>query len=156
MVTLAGPGGDRRRPPGAPAAVRLCNTRIVSRPRTLLALLIVLGLSAAVGPSLALAGGGSAGDNQYVDPLTGVHSHSGSHSSSTSSTPAPASTTQATAAATTPATTTAPTATTAATTTDASGKTKALPFTGFADWQAAGLGALLLAGGLALRRRTTS
>lgn len=122
----------------------------MSRSRTLLALLIVLGLFAAVGPSLALAGGGSAGDNQYVDPLAGVHSHGSSSSSATSTAPA---TTSATAATTTTAT---PTATSAATTTGPSQKAKALPFTGFADWQAAGLGALLLAGGLALRRRTAA
>jgi hypothetical protein len=52
-------------------------------------------------------------------------------------------------------TATTPTATSAATTT--SGKSsKALPFTGFQDWQAAGLGAVLLAGGLVLRRRLTT
>jgi hypothetical protein len=135
-----------------------CNTRTVSRSRTLLALLIVLGLFAAIGPSLAVAGGGSAGDNQYVDPLAGVHAHGGSSSSTTSGTPAtspaPSSAPGATVAA---ATATTPTATTAGTTTtDPSGKSKTLPFTGFADWQAAGLGAALLAGGLLLRRRAAS
>jgi hypothetical protein len=118
----------------------------------LLALLIVLGLFAAFGPSLALAAG-SAGDNQYVDPLAGVHAHGGSGSSATATAPAPAS---ATAATTTTAAPTGTTTATTATTTGASGKAKTLPFTGFADWQAAGLGALLLTGGLALRRRTSS
>jgi cytoskeletal protein RodZ len=129
----------------------------VSRSRTLLALLIVLGLLAALGPAVALADGGSAGDNQYVDPLSGVHTHSGGSSGSssgssgaTSSAPASSSAAAGTSTATTP------TATSAATSTDPSGKSKTLPFTGFADWQAAGLGALLLAGGLVLRRRALS
>jgi hypothetical protein len=137
----------------------------VSRSRTLLALLIVLGLLAALGPALALANGGSAGDNQYVDPLAGVHTHGGGSSGSssgssagsssgssgtTSGTPASGSAVAATSSATTP------TATSAATSTDPSGKAKTLPFSGFADWQAAGLGAVLLAGGLVLRRRALS
>lgn len=118
-------------------------------------MLIVLGLLATVVPAAALANGGSAGDNQYVDPLAGVHSHSGKSSSSsaatsaaTTSTPAP--TTSAASTATTP------TATSAATSADPSSKTKSLPFTGFQDWQAAGLGLVLVAGGLILRRRANA
>ena len=121
------------------------------RTRSLLALLIVFGLLAALIPAVALAGGGSsAGDNQYVDPLSGVHSHSGS--SSSSSTGSSGSTASAASAS---ATATSPTATSAATTTDPSGKSsKTLPFTGFQDWQAAGLGVVLMVGGLGLRRRS--
>jgi hypothetical protein len=113
-------------------------------------LLIVLGLFAALIPAAALANGSSAGDNQYVDPLSGVHS--GNSSSSSSSSASGTAGTSATAATT--ATTTTPTATTAGTTsTAASRKSKTLPFTGFDDWQAAGLGVLLMVGGLGLRRR---
>jgi hypothetical protein len=123
----------------------------VSRSRTLLVLLLIFGLLAALGPALALADGGSAGDQQYVDPLAGVHSHSGNSSASSSTTPTTTSATDATTAVTTP------TATSAATTSpaDPSGKSKNLPFTGFEDWQVAGLGAVLLAGGLVIRRRAT-
>jgi hypothetical protein len=129
----------------------------VSKSRTLLALLLVLGLLTALVPAVALANGGSAGDNQYVDPLAGAPTHSGGSSGSssgssgtTSSGPANTPAVAATSTATTP------TATSAATSTDPSGKAKTLPFTGFGDWQAAGLGAVLLAGGLALRRRALS
>jgi cytoskeletal protein RodZ len=126
----------------------------VSRSRPLLALLIVLGLLAALVPAVALANGGSAGDNQYVDPLAGVHSHSGKSGSSSAATSAATTSTPAsTAAASTTSTATTPTATSAATSTDPRSKTKSLPFTGFQDWQAAGLGLVLVAGGLTLRRR---
>jgi uncharacterized surface anchored protein len=128
----------------------------VSRSRPLLALLVVLGLLATVVPAAALANGGLAGDNQYVDPLAGVHSHGGKSGSSspatsaaTTSTPAPS--TSAASTATTPTATSA--ATSSATSTDPSSKTKSLPFTGFQDWQAAGLGLVLVGGGLMLRRR---
>ncbi|HEX8976515.1 MAG TPA: hypothetical protein VF781_08385 [Solirubrobacteraceae bacterium] len=131
------------------------------RSRTLPALVMVLGLLAALGPSLAWASGGSggsAGDNQYVDPLAGVHTHTGgSHPASSGSAPsAPASTPTSSSYVAPASTATTPTATAAATTTDPSGKARTLPFTGFEDWQAAGLGAMLLAGGLLLRRRALS
>jgi hypothetical protein len=133
----------------------------VSRSRTLLALLIAFGLLASVGPAVALAAGGSAGDNQYVDPLAGVHPHGGGSSSSSSGSSSGSSAPASSGSASSPAvaatsTATTPTATSAATSTDPSGKSKTLPFTGFGDWQAAGLGAVLLAGGLALRRRALS
>jgi LPXTG-motif cell wall-anchored protein len=119
--------------------------------------LIVLGLLATVVPAAALANGGSAGDNQYVDPLAGVHPHSGTSSSSSAASSAattstPAASTSPASTATTP-TATTPTATSAATSTDPSSKTKSLPLTGFQDWQALGLGLVLVAGGLILRRR---
>ena len=118
-------------------------------------MLIVLGLLATVVPAAALANGGSAGDNQYVDPLAGVHSHSGKSGSSSPATSAATTSTPAasTSAASTATTATTPTATSAATSTDPSSKTKTLPFTGFQDWQAAGLGLVLVASGLILRRR---
>jgi cytoskeletal protein RodZ len=129
----------------------------VPRSRPLIAVLIVLGLLATVVPAAALANGGSAGDNQYVDPLAGVHSHSGKSSSSSpatsvATTSTPATSTSAASTATTPTATSAATST-AATSTDPSSKTKSLPFTGFQDWQAAGLGLVLVASGLILRRR---
>lgn len=119
------------------------------RTRSLFALLIVLGLLAAFAPAIALAGGSSAGDNQYVDPLSGLHSHSGRGSSSSNS--GSTAGTSATAASSTPTATSA-----ASTATDPKSKKGTLPFTGFNDWQAAGLGAVLMLGGLGLRRRTHS
>lgn len=124
----------------------------VPRSRPLIAVLIVLGLLATVVPAAALANGGSAGDNQYVDPLAGVHSHSGKSSSSSPATSAATTSTPATSTSAA-STATTPTATSAATSTDPSSKTKTLPFTGFQDWQAAGLGLVLVASGLILRRR---
>ncbi len=118
----------------------------------MLAALIVLGLLATFAPAIALAGGSSAGDNQYVDPLAGLHSHSGRGSGSSGSGSSGSAGAPATAAtATTP---TSPTATSAATTSTNSKHKGTLPFTGFEDWQAAGFGAVLLLGGLGLRRRT--
>jgi LPXTG-motif cell wall-anchored protein len=125
----------------------------VSRSRSLLALLIVLGLLAAAVPAVALANGGSAGDNQYVDPLAGVHSHSGSSASSSATNAAATTSTPAATATAAASTATTPTATSAATSTHPSGKSTSLPRTGFQDWQAAGLGLVLVAGGLGLRRR---
>jgi hypothetical protein len=124
----------------------------VPRSRPLIAVLIVLGLLATVVPAAALANGGSAGDNQYVDPLAGVHSHSGKSSSSSPATSAATTSTPATSTSAASTATTS-TATSAATSTDPSSKTKSLPFTGFQDWQAAGLGLVLVASGLILRRR---
>jgi cytoskeletal protein RodZ len=129
----------------------------VFRSRTLLALLLVLGLLSVLGPAAALAAGGSAGDNQYVDPLAGGHSNSGSSAGSSATSSGTASSTPSSgSAAAASSTATTPTGTTASTTGDPKANAKTLPFTGFSDWQAAGLGAVLLAGGLVLRRRVTS
>lgn len=155
MLTLE-PGRSAHRVRAPPSiGARLAILAAVSRSRPLLALLIVLGLLAAVVPGAALASGGSAGDNQYVDPLAGVHPHSGKSSSSSPATSAATTSTPATStpAASTATTATTPTATGAATSADPSSKKKSLPFTGFQDWQAAGLGLMLMAGGLILRRR---
>jgi hypothetical protein len=147
------------------ATVCLCNTRRVFRPRHILACTIILGLLAVLSPAASLAsscgGGGSAGNQQYIDPLCGTQHHkssgssgsgSGSGSGSSGATSTPQTTTPVP-------TTTTPTATTAATTSttspDPKGKPKkTLPFTGFNTLEAAGFGFVLIAGGLGLRRRT--
>jgi LPXTG-motif cell wall-anchored protein len=154
----------------------------VPRTRHLLAGLLLLGLVALTVPVAALAnGGGSAGDQQYVDPVnrktsssssttpsstgssnsgnSGSSGSSGSSNatpssgSSTSSSPPPTSSSTLTATPATTSAATTPVATTATTTT--TGRTsKQLPYTGYDDRIAAGLGALLVLGGFALRRRT--
>lgn len=156
-AVLAGPVRAIAGVPSAPPRRPLCNTRGVFRSRTRPALLAVLGLLA-LAPGIASANGGSAGDNQYIDPLAGVHTHAGAshHPSSGSTTSAPASPPATSSSSAAAATATAPTATVAATTTDPSGKARTLPFTGFEDWQAAGLGLMLLAAGVLLRRRAVS
>jgi hypothetical protein len=140
----------------------------MTRSRLLATFLLVLGLIALAVPMVALAnGGGSAGDQQYVDPLANQHKHSTTTSSpATTSTPAPPpSTTPATPAPTptptssaaTPSTTptaTTPTATIAGTSTVSSGKAKQLPYTGYDSGLAAGLGFVLVLGGTALRLKT--
>jgi hypothetical protein len=113
--------------------------------------MIVLGLLAMLAPAASMAASGSAGDNQYVDPLAGVHAKGGSHPSSsggsagaaTSTTPAVTTPTATVAAAT-------PTPTSAA----SSPSAKTLPFTGVEDWEIAGLGVVMLVSGLGLRRGT--
>lgn len=142
----------------------LCHTRPVSRPRHLFACLIVLGVLALVTPAASLAacgGGGSAGDQQYVDPL--AHCHRGSSGSSSPSATTPVASTPATTTPTTPvtpaastATTTSPTATTAAGS-GTKGGTKvgaALPYTGLDARLIVGLGLALVLGGFVLRRAT--
>lgn len=124
------------------------------RPRLLILLACV---AAAFTPaSVALADSGpSAGDQQYVDPLSGSSSH---HTSTTHTTTAPASApapvastpTSTASAATATATATA----SASTTTGATGRT--LPFTGYDTPLAVALGAGLAGGGLLLRRRLAS
>lgn len=124
----------------------------VVRPRLLVVLSLVLALSVVLAPA-ALAGG-SAGDNQYTDPLAGTH-HSGTSSSpaganTTTSSPTPSSSPATSAPTATVATTTT---TTPAATTTSKAAAKTLPFTGYSDWEAGALGALLVVGGLSLRRR---
>jgi LPXTG-motif cell wall-anchored protein len=133
--------------------------------RHLAVLLVVLGALALAVPAVALAGG-SAGDNQYTNPFGGGTTSQPTSTTppQTSSTTAPQTTTSAAPAATTvsPATATTsvvttsdPTATAAAspgvgTTTGG----KALPRTGYADWELAGFGLVMIAGGLVIRRRS--
>ncbi len=137
------------------------------RTRRLLVGLLVVGLFALTLPVAALAGG-SAGDQQYVDPVkhktsssttTSSSSPSSSDASSSNTTPSSsgssAPTTSSTLSATPAAsTTTNPVATTAATTSTSTHAAKQLPYTGYNDPAAAALGALLVLGGFALRRRT--
>jgi hypothetical protein len=141
------------------------------RLRPVLACLAVLALLSAPSVSLAQGGGGSAGDQQYTDPLAGTTTPSQTATQPASSTPA--STTPAPSTSTTPAPTssgasstsapvtstpssaptsdpTEPTATTAAGTTGA-GKT--LPFTGLNLWAVVGIGLTLTASGLLIRIR---
>jgi hypothetical protein len=129
-----------------------------------LACLIVLGLLALVTPAASLAacgGSGSAGDQQYVDPL--AHCRHGSPSSNSSSATTPATThsapvTPAASTATAPTTSTSPTATTAtpvATTKATNTKVgKALPYTGLDTRLIVGLGLVLVLSGIGLRRAT--
>jgi LPXTG-motif cell wall-anchored protein len=68
-----------------------CHTRSMLRMRHLLAALLLLGLFAAAVPVGALADGGSAGDQQYVDPLAGNNNSHSSSSAPSSSSSAPSS-----------------------------------------------------------------
>jgi hypothetical protein len=125
--------------------------------------LVCLGLlalvTAAVGPAVALAsGGGSAGDQQYTDPLgsTKTTSQTSTQSQATTpvTTPAPTTAATGTAAATTSApTATTPGATPTATAASGTSSGKTLPFTGINVWTLAGLGLTLTASGLLIRLR---
>jgi LPXTG-motif cell wall-anchored protein len=139
--------------------------------RYLAALLIVLGGFALAVPAIALAGG-SAGNNQYTNPFGGG---SGPASQTTTAPPQTSSTTAAppstsaapsptpsTSAAPPPTATTAttsgvstsdPTATAAASSATATTGAGRLPHTGYAEWEVAGFGIVMIAGGLVIRRR---
>ena len=133
--------------------------------RHLATLLVVLGAFALAVPTIALAGG-SAGNNQYTNPFgPGTTSQPTTtappHTSSTTppqttTASAPPSTSVAPDTATVSAVTTSdPTATAAASprvgTTTA---TKGLPYTGYAGWDIAGFGLVMIAGGFVIRRRS--
>ncbi len=141
------------------------------RPCHVIACLCLLGLLSA--PAVALAQGGSAGDQQYTDPLAGTTTGSHTSTQPASTTPASSPTTSSTPAtptpaSSTPATTTpapsgqattaapatsdsaAPTATTAS---SGTGSQKTLPFTGIDLWAVAGIGLSLTASGLLIRLR---
>jgi cytoskeletal protein RodZ len=135
--------------------------------RHLAALLVVLGALALAVPAVALACG-SAGNNQYTNPFGGgTTSQPTTTPPQTSSTAAPQPTTSATPPATTQSpgtatsvvTTSDPTATSEPTATAASpgvGTTTGgtgLPRTGYAVWELAGFGLVMVAGGLVIRRR---
>jgi hypothetical protein len=123
----------------------------VPRSRHLLIFLVLIGLLAMAIPAFSSAACTGAGDSQYCDPLNNG-GHTSNSGTGTSSTPAasPSTSTPGTSAAagtisSTPATT-APAQTTTA-------GSRTLPFTGYATWEAAGLGLVLVGGGLALRLR---
>jgi cytoskeletal protein RodZ len=137
--------------------------------RHLAALLVVLGALALAVPAVALAGG-SAGNNQYTNPFGGGTTPQPTTTTppQTSSTAAPQPTTSAAPPATTQSpgtattsvvTTSDPTATSEPTATAASpgvGTTTGgtgLPRTGYAVWELAGFGLVMVAGGFVIRRR---
>jgi LPXTG-motif cell wall-anchored protein len=159
------------------SSLKACNTRTVSSwQRALICLSVLLAL-ALLAPASALAGG-SAGDQQYIDPLGGQNPNSGSHHSSGSggsTTPATAPAPSTPSSTSTPTTsssstgqtgtstssstgttaavsgTSSPTATSSsATAVDPAGKT--LPRTGFDAWAGALVGLGLLGIGLVVRR----
>jgi LPXTG-motif cell wall-anchored protein len=137
----------------------------VSAVRQIVTLLSLLGVLALAGPAVSFAtGGGSAGDQQYVDPFG--HTHKSTTTSTTTNAPPPTTTAPATttpaapAATTTPAaassdsnTATDPTATIASSTTTTGSLAKTLPYTGYDSWLAGGLGLVLAGAGLTLRRK---
>jgi LPXTG-motif cell wall-anchored protein len=116
------------------------------RPRHVLTCALVLALLVLAIPVAAIAaGGGSAGDQQYVDPLA----HTPTVHPAPTSTSGPAS---SAAPIDTPAAT--PASTVTLTSNDGLAKTSAqLPYTGYNVSLAAGLGFVLLLGGVGLRRR---
>jgi hypothetical protein len=136
--------------------------------RHLAALLVVLGALALAVPAVALAGG-SAGNNQYTNPFgSGTTSQpstpppqtSSTAASQTASSTSPPATTVSPATVTTSVVTTSdPTATSEPTATAASpaaGTTtggEGLPRTGYAVWEIAGFGLVMVAGGFVIRRR---
>jgi len=153
-----------------PTALVACHTRAVRSWRLTAICLALIGICALAGPAVALASGpgSSAGDQQYVDPLAGVNGNSATHPTSTPPTSAPSSASSSsgspssggapsdtgvsssvTPANPDPATVTATATATTATTTSA----PTLPRTGFDVGVAAGLGLVLVGGGLGLRRQ---
>jgi hypothetical protein len=114
----------------------------------LLALLCVL----AVGPTVALASGPSAGDQQYTDPFSST-TPSKSKATTTTSTSTPMPTTTSTIQSTSPSTSPPSSDPSTTTTTTSSSKRKALPYTGMDSLLVGILGGGLLVTGLGLRRR---
>jgi hypothetical protein len=140
----------------------------VRTPRWLVTCMLLLGALALAVPAVTLAaGGGSAGDQQYTDPFAGTSPGKSKPKTTTTSTPTtstqPATTTPPPTPTTPPATPTTsvtPVASTSTasdpttpTATIASTTTTELPHTGYDGWLAAGLGFVLVAGGLGLRAR---
>ncbi|HZU60078.1 MAG TPA: hypothetical protein VE983_03890 [Solirubrobacteraceae bacterium] len=134
--------------------------------RMLVCLAATLGLVLA-GAGPALAGGGSAGNSQYVDPLSGHgHHHSSSQGSSAGSSSSSTTTTTTTSSGSGNSLTTSPPSSvggSSSTSSSASGTSstshhdpphlsRTLPYTGLNVWACALLGAMLLAAGAVLRR----
>ena len=133
---------------------------------SLLACLLLLGLTAlTIGPAAFGKGKPSAGDNQYVDPLSSTTTgpavgapradRKKAKSSTTTSTTAPATTTPTSSLSPTPPASISNSSTTTSSTTSATKATSGtLPFTGLNVGACIALGCMLLLGGLALRRVT--
>jgi hypothetical protein len=120
--------------------------------------LVVLGLLLGAGPALAGGGGGSAGNSQYVDPLSG-QPHPSHHKTRSSSTSAASSTSTTSTSPSSTLSQAAPSSVSSSTTSSqspsnasSSSSGKTLPFTGLNLWACIGLGLGLLGAGLALRR----
>jgi hypothetical protein len=132
-----------------------CNTRSVLSRRALTGWLVVgcllaLTVALAVGPAGALAcSPTSAGDCQYTDPLANTTTTTATHTTAPPPVTTPATAPQYTAPATTAAD---PTTTTTSTITSS----KTLPFTGYDAWLGGALGVFLVAGGVAIRRRSAT
>jgi len=126
--------------------------------RALVACLIALGALALIAPATALAGGPSAGDQQYIDPLAGSSHHGSSHpqtpSSSSSASTAPATVPAATSS--TPSGTSSTISSSVTSSSTARDPSNNLPMTGFDALLAAIVGACLLASGALLLRATRS
>ena len=122
--------------------------------RALVACLTVLGALALLAPATAFAGGPSAGDQQYIDPLAGSGHHGSSsshHTSSNPTAPAPAPASSTSSGATSSSSTVSAGATTpASSTATRHDPSKQLPFTGFNALQGALVGAVMLAVGTLL------
>lgn len=117
-----------------------------------LAILGLLALSG--GAALAQGGGNSAGNSQYVDPLSGNGHHKGSSHSSSSSGTSSASASNSTSTTVSPTLSPSAPSSVAGSTTSSSTKasSKSLPFTGLNLWACIALGVGLLTAGIALRR----
>jgi hypothetical protein len=156
---------ETRSPGGAPALSPQPSPPAILTPvrglRHVFAVLACLGAICLWAPAGALAAGchGSAGDNQYVDPLQHCNHPGSGHSGGSGGGSGGSTTTSTPTTVTTPTSTTATTASSTSTTTSgakskdpSSGKT--LPFTGLDLVPAMIVALALIGGGLALRRLT--
>jgi hypothetical protein len=111
--------------------------------------LLAFGVALTLGPAGALAcSPTSAGDCQYTDPLGNTTTTTATHTTA----PPPVTTAPATTPQFTPPATTFADPAPTTTATDTSGK-KTLAYTGYDDWVAGGLGVILVAAGIAVRRQ---
>jgi hypothetical protein len=130
----------------------------VRTPRWLVTCMLLLGALALAIPAATVAsGGGSAGDQQYTDPFGSTSSGKSTPKTTSTSHPTTSSQPAATAPPTTSATPVAGTSTASdpstPTATIASTTTGELPHTGYDGLLAAGLGFVMVGGGLGLRAR---
>jgi LPXTG-motif cell wall-anchored protein len=160
---LAGPPLARPRRGDTPNATPIAILAQVRTSRWLATCMLLLGVLVLSVPAVTLAsgGGGSAGDQQYTDPFAGTAPGKGkpkttTHSAPSTSTHTAAPTTTSAPPASTPvaspSTSSDPTTPTATIASSASTAGE-LPHTGYDSWLAAGLGFVLVGGGLGLRVR---